>query len=110
MERLDLNVGNYTIGDDLRLEYDGEPFTGEVVETAAGLLLAQDFYVNGVRHGPSKQWWGHGSLRSEGVMHNGRVRGTFKRWHPNGQLSEKSEFSDSGRLISREKWMKKGTL
>lgn len=85
MLRVGLNEMQPEIGDDLRLECDGQPFTGEVVETAAGLLLAQDFYVKGIRNGRSLQWWADGTLRAEGEMRNGRFTGPFRRCHNNGR-------------------------
>lgn len=105
MKRINLNDMDHTTGDDLRLEDEnGEPFTGEVVDEAAGLLLAQLFYSNGIPHGPSREWWDDGTLRSEGENYHGRPRGIFKRWHRNGQLARESIFSDDGVLIERREW------
>ncbi|MGW5384210.1 toxin-antitoxin system YwqK family antitoxin [Nocardia sp. NPDC003963] len=108
MKRINLNDMNHTIGDDLRLEYDGEPFTGEAVEEAAGLLFAQLFYVDGIRHGSSREWWDDGSLKSEGENFHGRPRGVYREWHRNGRLAGESVFSDAGDLITRSLWDEQG--
>lgn len=107
--RINLVDMNHTHGDDLRLEDDnGEPFTGEAAEEAAGILLAQEFYSNGVPHGPSRERWDNGTRRSEGENYHGKPRGIFKRWHRNGRLVRENIFSDEGLLINRREWDEEG--
>ena len=104
MKRIDLGSMDYEIGDDLRLEYNGEPFTGEAVETAGGMVIAQAFYVDGIRHGTIKQWWANGNLRSDGEVFHGTPKGVHKKWHFNGQLAQETEFSEEGEILSRRSW------
>lgn len=66
MDRIDLSRDGVNWDEDLRLVYRGELFTGEVVETVAGQLLSQSFYVNGIPDGPDREWWAEGGLKSEG--------------------------------------------
>lgn len=74
MNRIDIGA-DPTYTDDLRLEYRGALYTGEVVEALGDQLLSQEFYVNGVRHGPSRKWWADGQMMSEGEMVAGSPSG-----------------------------------
>jgi antitoxin component YwqK of YwqJK toxin-antitoxin module len=110
MNRIDLNFDPVTWDDDLRLQYRDEPFTGEVVETAAGQLLSQSFYVDGISHGPVREWWADGRLKSEGEMKRGVDVGIFRSWHHNGRLKSEIEFSDDGTPLSRRDWDEEGNF
>ncbi|WP_329375845.1 hypothetical protein OG625_00610 [Streptomyces sp. NBC_01351] len=106
--RLDLSIDEVDTGDDLRLEYQGEPFTGEVAETIGDVLLSQVFYVNGIPHGPDREWWADGVLKSEGEVRHGLPYGTFRQWHHNGQLAAEKHFDDYGRLLTIDRWDENG--
>lgn len=99
-------------GDDLRLEYRGEPFTGEVVQDLRpeGALMSQQFYVNGIANGPSREWWSDGRPKSEGHVRWSIAVGVFRRWHPDGQLAEERHFDESGSLFNVLKWDKDGNI
>ncbi|KZM75406.1 toxin-antitoxin system YwqK family antitoxin [Nocardia terpenica] len=107
-KRINANFDPVSWDDDLRLEYQGEPFTGEVVETLGDQLLSQEFYVNGIPHGPDREWWENGALKSEGQVRHGRAYGVFRTWHENGQLASEKHFSDNGRLHTVLEWDENG--
>ncbi|WP_280494994.1 toxin-antitoxin system YwqK family antitoxin, partial [Nocardia farcinica] len=108
MKRIDLAVDAVSYADDQRLEHDGEPFTGEVVEQVGGQLVSQQFYVDGIAHGPEREWWADGGRKAEGEMRHGMPVGVHRFWHRNGQLAEEREFDDAGRMIRRRKWDENG--
>ncbi|GAB4583202.1 hypothetical protein Ntsu_10340 [Nocardia sp. IFM 10818] len=110
MQRIDRNLDGdqISVGDDLRLEYQGEPFTGEVVEAIGDELLSQEFYVNGIKNGPTREWWAGGPLKSEGEFRRGRVFGTFREWHDNGVQALEQEFNERGRMVSSRAWDEEG--
>jgi len=108
MDRIDFSIDAVTWDDDQRLMCRGEPFTGEVVDTVAGQMIAQSFYVEGIPDGFDREWWTEGQLKSEGQMNHGRAVGIFRSWHVNGQLESEDEFSGDGTLLSRRKWDKDG--
>ncbi|WP_446225209.1 toxin-antitoxin system YwqK family antitoxin [Nocardia sp. IBHARD005] len=110
MKRIDWNLDGSGIDsdDDLCITYQGEVFTGEIVETGVDKLLSQQFYVNGIQEGPDREWWSNGSLKSEGVMKNGRACGSFRRWHENGLLAQEQRFNDCGALFSVSEWAENG--
>ncbi|RDI69303.1 toxin-antitoxin system YwqK family antitoxin [Nocardia pseudobrasiliensis] len=109
MNRIDLTFDEVSWDDDLRLTYCGEPYTGEAIETVGGAqVISRDFYVDGVLHGPTKQWWADGRIMTEGQMRHGLAVGVFRTWHNNGQLGSEVEFSDTGQEISRREWDEAG--
>ncbi|MFI9535535.1 toxin-antitoxin system YwqK family antitoxin [Nocardia fusca] len=109
MRRIDLNEDPTTVSADLRLEYAGQPFTGEVVEELVpGQLLSQEFYLDGLRHGSCREWWPDGRLKSEGESCRGQPRGVFRRWHPNGRLAAESLFGEHGELEAIREWDEHG--
>jgi antitoxin component YwqK of YwqJK toxin-antitoxin module len=106
MKRVD--VDDLDWNDDLTVVYDGVPFTGEAVEQApTGQIVTVTSYLDGVRHGPSTEWYTSGQMRAHGVTRYGMAVGVHKSWHPNGQLAKESVFDDAG-LVSREEWDEQG--
>jgi antitoxin component YwqK of YwqJK toxin-antitoxin module len=97
--------------DDLRLRYQGERFTGEVVETTPdGRIIALTSYFNGMEDGPAAEWYPNGQLRARGSTSSGRAVGLHLEWHPNGQLAVEHRFDDAGREISIRRWDESGHL
>ncbi|MFK0262601.1 toxin-antitoxin system YwqK family antitoxin [Streptomyces angustmyceticus] len=97
--------------DDMRVHYEEEPFTGEVVHRdAEGRMSALVSYVAGVPSGPQIKWYPDGSKQKEGRARWGIAVGDWRRWHPNGQLAEHSVFSLQGRRERRRRWDKDGNL
>ncbi|MFD0774129.1 toxin-antitoxin system YwqK family antitoxin [Streptomonospora algeriensis] len=92
--------------------YEGEPFTGEVVETdRAGNIVAAVAYNQGYRHGPWREWHSNGNLLIEGRVEFGKGPvGTWKKWHKNGALAEERRFDDHGRTLSIREWDENGAL
>ncbi|MBF6063795.1 hypothetical protein IU500_24465 [Nocardia terpenica] len=107
-KRINANFDPVSWDDDLRLEYQGEPFTGEVVETLGDQLLSQEFYVNGIPHGPNREWWSNGTLKLDGQARHGLPYGVFRTWHENGQLASEQHFSDDGQLHTVLEWDENG--
>ncbi|MFF5189746.1 toxin-antitoxin system YwqK family antitoxin [Streptomyces sp. NPDC000345] len=92
-----------------RLLYRGELFTGEVVEHLGGALVSLECYEDGLRHGPNREWYKDGSLRSEGTAQRGRPVGVSREWHPNGTLAHERVFADDGlTMLSDHEWDEDG--
>jgi antitoxin component YwqK of YwqJK toxin-antitoxin module len=92
-----------------RLLYRGELFTGEVTEHLGESLVSLDVYVEGVRSGPSWEWYPDGNLRSEGTVHRGLPRGECREWHPNGAPASRKVFADDGlTLLEDDEWDEDG--
>ncbi|MGW5105766.1 toxin-antitoxin system YwqK family antitoxin [Nocardia sp. NPDC004123] len=111
VKRIDRTYDYHQIstGDDLRLEYRGEPFTGEVVTTLGDQLLAQAFYVDGISHGLQRAWWSDGQLKSQGEMDFGTPQGVHREWHRNGRLAKERQFDEMGRLRAVQIWDESGS-
>ena len=108
--RIDLDADRAEIGTDadLRLEYRGVPFTGEAVRFVGERLSAQTFYVNGVAHGPDREWWADGRPMSDGLLERGRPVGVWRRWYHNGRLAVERHFDAEGDLDEVRSWDENG--
>lgn len=107
--RVELN--DVTTEDDLRVTYQGEPFTGEVVERVrGGQIVAVRTYHLGVEDGPSAAWYPTGERKGTGVVRMGTAIGVHEVWHQNGTPAVRVEFDDDGNFLSRRRWTEDGTL
>ncbi|MGW3656579.1 toxin-antitoxin system YwqK family antitoxin [Streptomyces sp. NPDC005151] len=77
----------------------------------SGRLISLDEYADGILSGISREWHQDGTVRSEGVIQDGRAVGEFKEWHPNGVLNSR-KFFDSAAASLREEdtWDDHGVL
>ncbi|MFB7191765.1 toxin-antitoxin system YwqK family antitoxin [Streptomyces sp. NPDC056230] len=88
-----------------------ELFTGAVEERLGGAVVSLDSYVAGVQHGPSREWYEDGTLRSEATAREGRPAGVSKEWHPNGVLAAEVVFSENGTsVLAGRRWDEEGRL
>jgi antitoxin component YwqK of YwqJK toxin-antitoxin module len=109
LSRIDIDDPDVDMDVAQRVLYRGEPFTGEVVEHLDGALVSLEIYERGVRHGPSREWYKDGALRSEGRAREGRPVGVFRDWHPNGELAAERAFSEDGStMLSDRAWDENG--
>jgi antitoxin component YwqK of YwqJK toxin-antitoxin module len=107
--RIDIDDLEVDMDHGQRLLYRGEQFTGEVVEHLGGVLVSLDVYEHGVRHGPSREWYEDGTLRSEGRARGGRPVGVLREWHPNGELAAERAFAEDGlTMLSDRAWDENG--
>ncbi|MEU9322184.1 hypothetical protein [Streptomyces sp. NPDC048295] len=107
--RVDIDDPEVDMDQGLRLLHRGELFTGEVEERLGGAVVGLDAYVAGVQHGPSREWYEDGTLRSEGTAREGRPVGASREWHPNGVLAAETEFSEDGMtMLAERRWDEEG--
>lgn len=105
-----INIDELDIGDDLAYYYEGELFTGEVVETDQnGHIIAFLTLVDGRGNGPEWLWFSDGRLKTETMVRDGRAVGVSREWHPNGQLAQESEFDAQGQMMSIRRWNEDGS-
>lgn len=91
------------------VQYNGEDFTGEVVETLEdGTIIALNTYLDGLEDGPQRAWDADGVLVSEYSASKGMPVGESKHYHENGQLRRLQEFDQFGTLRKREVWDENG--
>ncbi|MFI0781148.1 toxin-antitoxin system YwqK family antitoxin [Streptomyces sp. NPDC021212] len=109
MKRIDIDDPDVDMDYGQRLLYQGELFTGEVEERLGGALVSLDAYVGGVQHGPSREWYKDGTLRSQGTARLGRPVGISREWHANGTLASEQEFDEGGlTLLKDRQWDEEG--
>jgi antitoxin component YwqK of YwqJK toxin-antitoxin module len=96
--------------DDLQVTYQGELFTGEVVERSPqGQIIALTTYVKGMEDGLSAEWYPTGERKAEGSARYGTAVGVHEEWHRNGNPATRVEFDDQGKMLSRQRWAEDGT-
>lgn len=93
------------------LRYRGGLFSGEVAEFFGSSLISLDVYEDGIKNGPTREWYEDGTLRSEGAVRNGLPVGTFKEWHPDGTLASEKTFADDGlTMLADRHWNEAGQV
>lgn len=91
--------------------HEGEPFTGESVETMPdGRLLSLTTYVEGLDEGPFRVWSGDGVLVVEGTSHLGRPVGVQREWYKNGAPKVEREYGEQGDLLRYRAWDEDGAV
>lgn len=102
-ERIDIDDSDVDMDPGQRLLYRGKLFTGQVEERLRGVVVGLDSYVDGVPHGPSREWYEDGVLRSEATARTGRPVGVSRAWHPNGTLAAEQTFAEDGLTMSADR-------
>ncbi|MFJ7998761.1 toxin-antitoxin system YwqK family antitoxin [Streptomyces sp. NPDC096310] len=94
VHRIDIDDPDVDTDMGQRMLYQGELFTGEVVEYRDEQMVYLDVYTEGVRDGLSQGWHPDGSRKSLGTVRKGMPRGEFREWHANGVLKSRQFFDD----------------
>jgi antitoxin component YwqK of YwqJK toxin-antitoxin module len=90
------------------LLHDGEPYTGVVVETAAGgRLMSEQSFKRGIPDGLSRVWFDNGQLSNETLFEFG-LRLRLRQWHRNGQLRRDVVYDGRGKALSDSAWDERG--
>jgi antitoxin component YwqK of YwqJK toxin-antitoxin module len=90
------------------LLHAGEPYTGVVVETAAGgRLVSEQSFKRGIPDGLSRVWFDNGQLSKETAFEFG-IRQRLRQWHRNGQLLRDVVYGDRGKVLSDSAWDERG--
>ncbi|HJP76361.1 MAG TPA: hypothetical protein VJ914_18985 [Pseudonocardiaceae bacterium] len=104
-----VNADDTDMDESERVLYQGEPFTGEVVETDEdGVVIRLNNYLDGKEEGAQREWFNDGMLRSEYHATGGLPTGESREWHENGRLARRQEFDQYGHLRVREDWDEHG--
>jgi antitoxin component YwqK of YwqJK toxin-antitoxin module len=109
MKRIHVFLDDSELDDSLRLVHEGEPFTGELVNTYGETLIFLETYRDGWRDGPLREWYEDGTPKAEGMARHSLAVGTYREWHRNGRLAVEKLFNDKGRLVSEKHWDEDGT-
>ncbi|WP_327729438.1 hypothetical protein OG250_26575 [Streptomyces sp. NBC_00487] len=107
--RIDIDAPGVEVDDGERLFYQGELFTGEVVEFQGSALVSLETHRDGIVDGPVRQWYEDGTLRADGTMRGGFPTGESRRWHPDGSLAAKRIMTEDGhRPLAELEWDENG--
>jgi antitoxin component YwqK of YwqJK toxin-antitoxin module len=88
--------------------WQDQPFTGIAYDVTPDGQLGEAEYVNGVQHGPARDWYPSGQLHSEDIYDNGQV-GVCREWFENGAL-KKVQVIENGILLQERVWDQAGFL
>jgi antitoxin component YwqK of YwqJK toxin-antitoxin module len=104
-----VNIEDTTVDEGETVLYQGEPLTGEVVDTAPdGTVITLRSYRDGREEGPQREWYDDGTPESEYRVTDSKLTGETLDWHPNGRLARRQEFDEFGQLRMREVWDEDG--
>lgn len=68
-------------------------------------LNSEITYTNSRPNGRYRVYYNNGSLEEEGVWKNNRNIKDFTRYHPNGQVSQKFNFSETGKREGKQEYL-----
>ena len=104
-----VNIDDTSQEDEFTYTYQGQAFTGEIVDVdATGNVLWMISVVNGVAIGTERSWYPDGTLEEEIPLVAGRALGTSTRWHPNARLAEERDIDKYGEVVAVRKWDENG--
>ena len=110
MSATTVDTADLAFDDDGRALHAGALFTGVAVEhDEDGLLLFEDTYVDGLRHGPSRMFHPSGELAEEGVRRKGAWHGTVEVWNVDGTQAEEARYA-YGICLESFEWDAAGEL
>jgi len=79
-------------GPDLVMHYRGQPFTGIAFDVVADGTRSELSYVDGLQHGPARDWDASGRLRAEDF------------WRTNVRHGVSRTYDENGAVISEQWW------
>ncbi|WP_414655116.1 toxin-antitoxin system YwqK family antitoxin, partial [Flavobacterium sp. UBA6135] len=72
--------------------YNGQPFSGTIVEHTNGVLVGEISVVNGSTHGRVVSYFNNGQLNYEYFQKFNQMYGIYKRWNENGILEAEVDY------------------
>jgi len=108
VRRIDINDPAVDMDAGQRLLYNGEPFTGDVIEGFMEDPFSLETYRDGWLHGPWRLWCLDGSPKAQGEFVNGGLVGESLTWHENGRLESRRLFSERSSVLADYAWDEEG--
>ena len=95
---------------DLRVSYNGAPFTGIAFGLGPGGYLQTEMeYLDGWETGRTRWWYPSGLAEYEIELRDGVLHGESRHWHANGKL-EKWARGEFGISLEEKEWSYTGEL
>jgi hypothetical protein len=109
-DTLRVHVNELDFGDKQLMIWNGKPFTGVAVEFFPdGKLQSEEYYVDGIEHGPSRVWFPSGQLLEEMNHWRGSLHGYYRMWDERGTLREEA-LCELGVWLAERRWDEQGRL
>ncbi|MFJ9519645.1 toxin-antitoxin system YwqK family antitoxin [Kitasatospora sp. NPDC101801] len=109
MLRIDINDPDVGTDLALRLTYRGELFTGEATDAPEEPTVLET-YRDGLRHGPWREWYLEGALKTEATFQEGHFVGEYQQWYEDGRLAIRRLYTDQGQMAAEYQWTPDGQL
>jgi len=94
VEYEDLDVVGYDAGGGEIIEYQGQSFTGTIVQFIDGILIGEEEFSNGHKGGIQRNYFLNGALQDEYSIYFNKLEGTFRSWDENGILISETIWRD----------------
>ena len=72
--------------------YNGEPFTGTIVEHMNGVLVGEITVINSHTEGRVASYYNNGQIRYEYFQKHNRMYNLYRRWNINGVLEKEIDY------------------
>ncbi|MFL5345958.1 MAG: toxin-antitoxin system YwqK family antitoxin [Hyalangium sp.] len=105
-----VNFEEIDVGEEQLMFWKGQAFTGIAVEFFPdGTLRSEEYHLNGLRHGPSREWYRSGQRKEEMTLWYGGLHGYKREWNEQGRLISEV-LGELGIGIAEKRWDEQGRL
>lgn len=95
----DLELVGFDAGGVEMFDYEGQPFTGIVVNKIGNVVVKESEYQNGYKEGLQRAYhYPSGSIEMEYTLKNNSFEGVVKRWDEQGNLIRESNWHNGQKL------------
>ncbi|WP_299589485.1 hypothetical protein [uncultured Microbulbifer sp.] len=89
--------------DEMVCLYKGKPFTGVVFDEDAGQVIGETQYKDGMLDGITRTWFRNRQLRSESCFVENRRHGPDKEWYESGVMKSDTMY-EHGIIVKKVDW------
>ncbi|CAI8916514.1 MORN repeat variant [Pseudomonas chlororaphis] len=96
-------------GEDGLYRLGNAPFSGVAYSMENGFRDVEISYLDGMRFGPTREWYKPGTLALEEMYYRDALHGRARSWHDNGQIAKEGKY-EYGIAIWEKSWDEIGSL
>lgn len=105
-----VDIGEIEFHDNWSFTLNGNPFTGIACEhDSNGNLLSEIQFANGMKEGPSVEYFPSGRKAEEDNYHQNTLDGESRSWSDRGLLLKRTVY-ESGYTLECDEWDESGKL
>ncbi|MCC8408690.1 hypothetical protein LJ707_07100 [Mucilaginibacter sp. UR6-1] len=88
----DLENKGFDAGGGEILYYQGQPFTGTIVQYIDGILVSEEEFENGHLGGAQRDYYLNGQIKEEWFIAFNKRYGLYREWDEQGNLIDEFDF------------------